>query len=89
MEKNTKKIKRGEKGEFVDAQIINMTSASEYWNQYLLSDGSILKVKLVVSEILHVEGEYDCFGDPIYQVKSVNVLQVVAPDSIRRLEEKT
>ena len=34
-------------GEELDATTINVTQATEHWNQYLLDDGTTIKIKTV------------------------------------------
>jgi hypothetical protein len=67
-----------------DAQLVEVSNASETWNQYLLTDGTVLKLKVIVTEIWRLEGEYDNDGNPLYVVRSGNVLAVNAPDEVRR-----
>ncbi len=71
-------------GRETDAVDVDFQIRKEDWNEYLLMDGSIVKMKLVVSGILRVQGEYDNEGNPVYIVRSQNVMAVKAPDSLRR-----
>ena len=56
----------------------------EKWNQYLLDDGSLIKMKPVATKVLRVEGKFDEEGSPVYLVKSTNIMSVSAPDSLKR-----
>ncbi len=56
----------------------------EPFNEYLVEDGTVIKVKLVVTEILRLDDEYDAEGNPIYIVISANVPYVSAPDELRQ-----
>jgi len=67
-----------------DAQLIDIQQASEHWNQYLLGDGTVIKMKLVATEVWRVENEWDQEGNPIYVVRSTNVLSVNAADEVRK-----
>lgn len=58
--------------------------SGEHWNEYLCDDGSVVKLKTVVTEVLRLEGEYDSEGNPVYVVKSANVVTVSAPDNLRK-----
>lgn len=62
-------------------------AGGEHWNEYLVDDGSVIKLKLVATEVLRVEGEYDPMGNPIYLVQSTNVMAVDAAESVRRPQE--
>ena len=72
------------KGQLKDAELIDVQQAREEWNQYLLADGSVVKLKIVVTEVWRIEGEYDADGNPIYQVRSGHVMVVNAPDTLRK-----
>jgi len=63
---------------------VGFRSTGEYWNEYLADDGSVIRMKLVVTEIMRVDGKYDDQGNPAYFVKSQQVLNVSAPDELQR-----
>lgn len=71
-------------GREVEVTPVEINQANESWNQYLLDDGSIVKIKLVATKIVRVDNEYDLEGNPIYFVQSTNVLAVNAPDNLRK-----
>jgi hypothetical protein len=71
-------------GQFADAEMVEVQQASEHWNEYLLADGTVARLKVVVTEIWKVEGRYDNDGNPNYIVRSGNVLVVNSPDELRR-----
>ncbi len=77
-----RKIKVNYKGQLVDAVEMDF-KATEEWNEYELSDGTILRMKAVTSNIIKVLGEYDDDGNPVYMVKSSNVLGVSAPKNLK------
>ena len=71
-------------GRDVEATPVDFRIEREDWNEYQLMDGSHLRLRLVLSEVLRVEGEYDAEGNPIYVAKSGNVLTVRAPDNLKK-----
>ena len=71
-------------GREVDATEVDFQTRKEDWNEQQLMDGSTIKMKLVVAEIFRVEGRYDNEGNPIYVVKSNNVLIVRSPDDLKK-----
>ena len=75
----TQKIK-GPDGTEHNATPIGFQSAREYWNEYLLDDGTIIRLKLVATEVLRVDGMKDANGGPVYVVKSTNVITSNPPD---------
>lgn len=72
------------KGREVDGTPVTATQSSEYWNQYLLDDGSIIRMKLVATEFARVDGEYDNEGNPVYVIRSTNVVACQAPEELRK-----
>jgi hypothetical protein len=48
---------------------------SEEWNQYTLTDGTPVRVKLVLISVFRTK-HYDQFGEPVYLVKSDNVVGI-------------
>jgi hypothetical protein len=71
-------------GSEAEATVMTFQTHGEHWNEYLVDDGSLLRLKPVVTEILRVEGQYDPAGNPAYVVQSTNVVAVDAPDELRR-----
>jgi len=78
------KIKVNYLGQEVEATVVEVTQASEVWNHYLIDDGSVIKIKLVLTKVLRLEGKFDDEGNPVYLVRSTNVVSVKSPDNLRR-----
>ncbi len=81
MERKTK-VNLG--GQMRDAEQVPVQSSEERWNQYLLEDGTVLKMKIVVTEVYRVDGIYDQDGNPVYHVKSTNVASADAPENLKQ-----
>ena len=41
-------------------------------------------MRLVVSQVIRIPGEYDGEGNPVYSVKSSNMAVTIAPEILRR-----
>ena len=81
MERKRKiKLEGGE----VEAVEVGFRASGEHWNEYLADDGTIIRVKLVVTEVLRVVDQFDPEGNPGYVVKSTNVTAVSAPENLRK-----
>ena len=63
---------------------VGFRTGAEHWNEYLIDDGTVVRIKLVATEVLRVDGEYDPQGNPVYIVASTNVTAVSAPQEKRR-----
>lgn len=81
-------IKLPPDGREVEATVVGFRSqGGEEFNQYLLDDGTHVKLKVVVTEVVRLEGEYDEFGNPAYIVRSQNIITVDAQEDAMRKED--
>ena len=71
-------------GQEVDGIEVRSKSVTEDWNEYDLEDGSTLRLKVFISDILRLQDKYDQEGNPIYIVKSGNIVVVKAPDNLKK-----
>ena len=78
------KIKINFGGEEVEALPVDINQTNEYWNQYLLDDGTVVKMKLVATKVLRVDSKNDNEGNPLYIIQSTNITSVNAPDSLKK-----
>lgn len=79
-----RKIPSPPDGQLREAELVPVKSSSEHANVYELEDGSLISLKVVVTEIWRIEGVYDADGNPAYITKSGNVVTVTAPENLRR-----
>ena len=61
-------------GQKVQADPVDILTDHETWNEYTLGDGTLLRMKTVVTEVFKLRGRKDAEGKPIYVVKSGNIL---------------
>ena len=73
------KVKIQYAGREVEAAPVEVNQTSEKWNEYLLEDGTVLKMKLILKKIMRVENEFDAEGNPVYVIQTTNVTAVTAP----------
>lgn len=74
-------------GQEKEADDIDFSVVSEGWNEYTLSDGTRMKIKLVVHGVVRTEDHDPMTGDPVYAVKTQNVLHVMAPEELKKLPQ--
>ena len=79
-----RKVKINFAGHQVDAELVDATQSAERWNEYLLDDGTLLKVKVVLTNAYRVDGQYDPEGNPIYVIQTTNVVSANSPQELRR-----
>ncbi len=68
----------------VEVSAVHVNQAQETFNSYLLDDGTSLRMKSVVTEVLRLLDRYDDEGNPVYMVKSQNLVVVDAPASLKK-----
>ncbi|MBM3175868.1 MAG: hypothetical protein FJZ93_09155 [Chloroflexi bacterium] len=71
-------------GKDVEATEVRFQIIREDWNEYQLMDGTVLKMKTVVGEVFRLEDVFDNEGNPVYQVKSNNLLIVKSTDALKK-----
>ena len=70
----------GPDGAMHDATEIGFRSSGEHWNEYLLDDGTVARIKLVVTGVLRLDGMRDQKGQPVYLIESTNVTSISASE---------
>lgn len=61
-------------GRQVEGESVDFLARKEDFNEYQLTDGKILKIKMVVTRIIRLEEEKAPDGNPIYLIQSQNVV---------------
>lgn len=80
-----KKIKISLFGQDIEATDVPISKSTENYNEYELADGSTIRLKVVATAVLRLDGQYTPEGDPIYLVKNGQVVTVVdAPKTVRK-----
>jgi hypothetical protein len=75
---------KGPDGQDVDATELSFQNAREHWNEYLLDDGTVIRLKPVATEVLRIDGKFDNEGNPVYVLKATNIVTVSPPEDLRR-----
>lgn len=83
----TRKKKVNLNGTIVEGTEIGFRPSGEHWNEYLLDDGTVVRIKLVLTSVVRVDGMYDDNGEPVYLVNSQNVMGVSSPEDLRRRDD--
>ena len=61
-------------GRQVEGESVEFLTRKEDFNEYQLTDGKILKIKMVVTRIIKLKEEKAPDGNPIYLIQSQNVV---------------
>jgi len=66
-----------------EAEDIDFSEEKEYWNTYKLSDGTTLKVKLILKGVKRLK-RYNPDRTPIYVIQSQNIVRTVdIPEEVK------
>ena len=71
-------------GREVDGVELGFQTSGEHWNESLVDDGTVIRLKPVAGQIVRLEGEYDAEGNPLYLVQTTSVMFVSAPENLKR-----
>ncbi len=71
----------------VDGQVhvgvqVEIEESHERWTRVQLGDGSVLRMKTLVTRVARVPGKYDAEGAPVYVVRTSNILVVDAAEHL-------
>ena len=70
-------------GQQVPGEEIEFETEREGWNTYILHDGTRLKLKSVVSQVVRLE-MFKPDGEPIYLVQATNIVNTDVPDNLKQ-----
>jgi hypothetical protein len=73
-------------GRQVKGQSVEFEAKSEPWNQYSLADGTQLKAKMVLLDVVRLE-EYNDKGDPVYQFSLQQIIGTEIPEELKRKKQ--
>jgi hypothetical protein len=69
--------------DIAEGEELDWSDSKEYWNEYKLTDGTTLKVKLILKGVKRLK-KYGPDGTPLYLIMSDNVLRVLdVPKQLR------
>jgi hypothetical protein len=70
-------------GREVQGEGVEFEIEREAFNSYLLQDGTTLKLKSVVIEIVRLD-QFNRAGDPVYVIRSQNIVAAVVPENLKK-----
>lgn len=71
-------------GNKVPVTELGYRTSAEHWNEYLADDGTVLRLKLVATNLYRLDGQYEPDGAPRYLLKSTNIMAVSAAEDLRQ-----
>ena len=77
-------IKVPYEGKMVEGVDIDFKQIKEEWNEYQVADGTTIRMKVVVTNIVRLTNQYDKDNYPVYLIKSSNVLTISPPEKLKK-----
>lgn len=75
-------------GNWVEGTVVNVEESTERFSEVKLEDSTVIRIKVVVIDAIRVDDQWDVEGNPVYIVKSNNVVAVAeSPEQFRRKEQ--
>ena len=69
----------------VDATEVPLIESVERWTELKLTDGSVLRVKPVITNVLRIDNEYDPQGNPFYAIQGGQTMVIGSvPEHLRK-----
>lgn len=70
--------------DLMEGEDLDFEEESEQWNTYKLSDGTKLRIKLVLREVKRLK-KWKPDGTPVYMINSMNIVRTVdIPEGLRQ-----
>ena len=70
-------------GQQVTGEEVEVEKSTEPWAQYQLSDGTMVKVKIVMLDAVRLDA-YNDTNDPVYQFQFQQIIGVVPNEALKR-----
>ncbi len=71
-------------GKDYEGIVVPVNESIERWTDVKLEDGTEIRLKPVITDVVRVPGLFDADDQPTYLVKSTNVMTVAAPESLAK-----
>jgi hypothetical protein len=76
-------------GAMVEAEVVEIKNISDSAIRIELADGSLLRLKIDIAEVVRLNGEWDPDGYPRYSMKSGHLMSVLdSPENLRKGADK-
>ncbi len=72
-------------GKMVEGTVVDVDKSMERFSEIELADGTILRAKIMVVEAVRLDNRWDDDGNPVYSLKSQNVVIISeSPKELRK-----
>lgn len=70
------------KGELREAEAVDPVEATRPWADFLLADGTRLRMNVLIDGVYRILDEYDNRGNPVYFVSARTVASTISPEEM-------
>ena len=78
------KVHLKHEGKIREGALVPVEESTERWTIIKLEDGTTIRMKPVVTDVVRLLGEYDDEGQPVYVVKSAHIMPLTVPIALRK-----
>jgi hypothetical protein len=71
-------------GKKYEGEIVDFEAPPENFNTYKFNDGTTLKLKTSLVEVVRIPNEYGPTGDPIYVFTAQQLANITAPEHLKQ-----
>jgi len=69
----------------VEGTEVPLIESVERWTELRLEDGSVLRVKPIITTVIRIDGQYDPQGNPMYAIQGGQAMTIGSvPDHLRQ-----
>lgn len=69
----------------VEGEVVDFDAVPENWTHYKLSDGTTLKMRLSLLEVVRLLNEFNPqTGEPVYVFSAQNIISVDSPEALKK-----
>lgn len=72
-------------GKQEEGERVSFEPLEEPWAKYRLDDGTVVRMRLIVADVVRLHKKSPT-GEPVYVVKSSNILAVEEPDTAQKVD---
>ena len=81
-EQETKRKIQDPAGNTVDGTLVGITESTERFSEVQLEDGTRLRVRMVVQEVIRFDNLWDPNGNPVYSVNTATLPTVTSSPAV-------
>ena len=68
----------------VEGEVVDFAPVPESWTTYSLADGTTMKMKLSLLEVVRLMGEYNKqTGEPVYVFTAQQIVNIHSPENLK------